>query len=91
MGRLLSDNRHGGVTRGLYMMIKYYLQMKGLMSTLSGGISSLAVFILVSCFIQNHPKLKNSDLNPLLHLGNLFMDFLEFYGFKFDYKKFGIN
>ncbi|KAI3642939.1 hypothetical protein MP228_012494 [Amoeboaphelidium protococcarum] len=86
----LKLDRLGAVNRGLIMLFKYFLFSRGVHSAITGGIGSYAASLMVISFVENHPQLKDSNVNPVLHMGNLFMDFLEFYGQKYMYDKLGI-
>ncbi|EDV94498.1 inactive non-canonical poly(A) RNA polymerase protein Trf4-2 [Drosophila grimshawi] len=70
----------------LVIVLKQFLMLRGLNEVYStGGISSYAITLMCISFLQQHSS-KNDN-----KLGRLLLKFLEFYGRKFDYFKYGIS
>lgn len=78
-------------TRQLSLLIKYYLQQRGLNEVYTGGLGSYAILLMVVSFLQNHKLVKSKKLDPLNNLGVLFFEFLDFYGNKFSNTELAIS
>ncbi|KAI0937395.1 hypothetical protein AcV5_005312 [Taiwanofungus camphoratus] len=76
--------------RYLVLVIKSYLSRLRLNSASNGGLSSYSLICLVISFLQQNPKNMPSDrvLKAVEHesLGNLLMDFFDYYGNDFPYE-----
>ncbi len=72
----------------LIYLLKYFMRQKKLNETFSGGISSFLLFNLVLAFLQYKNKTENG---PGLNLGQILVDFFQFYGFEFNYDEIGIS
>jgi len=72
----------------LMYLLKYFMRQKKLNETFSGGVSSFLLFNLVLAFLQYKNKTETS-IN--LNLGQLLVDFFQFYGFEFNYDEVGIS
>jgi len=72
----------------LMYLLKYFMRQKKLNETFSGGISSFLLFNLLLAFLQYKNK---TDNNTNLNLGQLLVDFYQFYGFEFNYDEVGIS
>lgn len=72
----------------LIYLLKYFMRQKKLNETFSGGVSSFLLFNLVLAFLQYKSKTENT---PSLNLGQLLVDFFQFYGFEFNYDEVGIS
>jgi len=74
----------------LVTMIKHLLCMRGLNEPVNGGIGGFSVICLVVSMLQMMPEVQSRNMDPMHHLGDLFMHFLNFYGNEFNYKKVAI-
>ena len=77
--------------RPLVLMIKLFLQQRGLNEVFTGGIGSFSLTLLVVSFLQLHPRLQHRQIKAEENLGILLIDFLELYGRHFNYPKTGIS
>jgi non-canonical poly(A) RNA polymerase PAPD5/7 len=75
----------------LVTMIKHLLCMRGLSEPVNGGIGGFSVICLVVSMLQLMPEVQSRSMDPMHHLGDLFMAFLDLYGNKFDYKTVAIS
>ena len=80
----------------LIILIKYALRQRELNEIYKGGISSFIVFSLVYYFISYMSKVykykkKNGEKIKPYTLGELLLEFLNFYGKQFNYKELGIS
>ncbi|KAH8389566.1 hypothetical protein KR215_002576, partial [Drosophila sulfurigaster] len=72
----------------LVMVVKQFLQQRGLNEVFSGGISSYSLTIMCVSFLQLHPrKVVASKAN----LGVLLLEFFELYGMRFSYTNIQIS
>ncbi|KAL9097358.1 MAG: hypothetical protein Q9163_006360, partial [Psora crenata] len=74
----------------LVTVIKQFLMMRGLNEVMKGGIGGFSVTCLVTSLLQNMPRVQNGELNPEEHLGELLIEFLDFYGNRLDISRTGI-
>jgi non-canonical poly(A) RNA polymerase PAPD5/7 len=77
--------------RPLVLMIKLFLQQRGLNEVFTGGIGSFSLTLLVVSFLQLHPRLQHRQIRAEENLGVLLIDLLELYGKHFNYSKTGIS
>ena len=78
----------------LLYVLKYLIRQKKLNETFTGGVSSFLLFNLVLAFLQYKNKTEISNFNQnsnQLNLGQLLVDFFQFYGFEFNYDEIGIS
>ncbi|PRP86711.1 PAP-associated domain-containing protein 5-like [Planoprotostelium fungivorum] len=76
----------------LVLVLKQFLQEKSLNNAFMGGLSSYCLVIMTISFLQMRSLNKEPPpLNVRMDLGDLFLEFLEMYGKKFDYEKMGIT
>jgi non-canonical poly(A) RNA polymerase PAPD5/7 len=79
----------------LLYVLKYFIRQKKLNETFTGGVSSFLLFNLVLAFLQYKNKIAYSNINNYnsnqLNLGQLLVDFFQFYGFEFNYDEIGIS
>ncbi|TDG49966.1 hypothetical protein AWZ03_003476 [Drosophila navojoa] len=76
----------------LVMVLKQYLLLQGLNEVYSsGGISSYSVTLMCISFLQQQPLSEAKNCKNDNKLGKLLLKFLDFYGRKFDYFKYGIS
>ncbi|XP_037732708.1 inactive non-canonical poly(A) RNA polymerase protein Trf4-2 [Drosophila subpulchrella] len=75
----------------LVMVLKQYLSLQGLNEVYScGGVSSYALTLMVISFLQQQARL-GKRYNANNKLGLLLLQFLDYYGRKFDFFKYGIS
>ena len=72
-------------------LAKHFLAMRGLSEVHSGGLGGFTVTCLVVSLMQHLPELQSGSMDPMTHLGDLFMLFLELYGVKFNTVMTGIR
>ncbi|GAA6043310.1 hypothetical protein JCM8097_001178 [Rhodosporidiobolus ruineniae] len=80
-----------GVARCLVLLVKAFLAQRGMNEVFTGGLGSYSIICLVISFLQLHPRIQSSTLNPNRNLGLLFVEFLELYGKHFNYDEAGIT
>ncbi|GAA5856907.1 hypothetical protein JCM8547_008458 [Rhodosporidiobolus lusitaniae] len=80
-----------GVARSLVLLVKAFLAQRGMNEVFTGGLGSYSIICLVISFLQLHPRIQTSHLNPNRNLGLLFVEFLELYGKHFNYDEAGIT
>lgn len=73
------------MVRPLVLVLKQFLQDRGLLTAYTGGLSSYSLFLMVTRYLQEQPNLAWSDC------GSLLMGFLDFYGNCFDPRSVGIS
>ena len=66
-------------------VIKQFLLLRGLNEVPTGGLGGFSITCLVTSLLQHMP---NRDQQ---NLGNILLDFFDFYGNRFDYTKIGIR
>ncbi|XP_052858970.1 inactive non-canonical poly(A) RNA polymerase protein Trf4-2 [Drosophila gunungcola] len=75
----------------LVMVLKHFLQLQGLNEVYSsGGVSSYALTLMVISFLQQQ-KRSNKRYASNNKLALLLLQFLDYYGRKFDFFKYGIS
>ncbi|XP_017080009.1 inactive non-canonical poly(A) RNA polymerase protein Trf4-2 [Drosophila eugracilis] len=75
----------------LVMVLKQFLSLQGLNEVYSfGGVSSYALTLMVISFLQQQAR-SNKRYNVNNKLALLLIQFLEYYGHKFDFFKYGIS
>lgn len=74
----------------LLLIIKLMLHQRGLNFSYTGGLSSYSLTLMIVNFFQQHPRV-NVIQNGSSNLGVLLLEFLELYGFTFDYQTYGIR
>lgn len=67
-------------------VIKQFLLLRGLNEVPSGGLGGFSITCLVTSLLQHLP---HGRVDP--NLGSILMDFLDFYGNRFDYETVGIR
>ena len=75
----------------LVMLIKQFLMMRGLNEVVQGGIGGFSVTCLVTSLLQNLPRVQCGDVIPEQHLGEMLLEFLDFYGNQLDIARTGIS
>lgn len=74
----------------LVTAIKQFLMMRGLNEVVNGGLGGFSVTCLVTSLLQNMPRVQTGELVPELHLGEILIEFLDFYGNQMDISRTGI-
>ncbi|OWZ79230.1 DNA polymerase sigma subunit [Cryptococcus neoformans Bt85] len=77
--------------RQLILIVKYFLSQRSMNEVYTGGLGSYSVICMVISFLQLHPKLRRSEINPELNLGTLLIEFFELFGRNFNYNDVGIS
>lgn len=72
-------------------VIKQFLLMRGLNEVVNGGLGGFSVTCLVTSLLQNMPRVQSGDLKPEDHLGEILLEFLDFYGNQMDIARVGIT
>lgn len=72
-------------TRVLSLVLKRFLNNRGLLTTYTGGISSYGLFLLITRYCQEQPYSKGMDV------GGLLLGFLDFFGNYFDPQRVGVS
>ena len=75
----------------ILILLKYILYQKQLNVIQKGGINSYILFHMLYFYIQYLQKMQTNNDDNSLNLGELFIGFLEFYGFNFNHNKLGIS
>ena len=75
----------------LVILIKQFLLMRGLNEVVNGGLGGFSITCLVTSLLQNMPRVQNGDLIPEQHLGEILLEFLDFYGNQLDITRTGIS
>ena len=75
----------------LTMVVKYFLQQRGMHEPFSGGLGSYAISLMMVSFVQNHPAFQMGSDASGYGLGGLLIDFFRFYGVVFNFNDFGID
>ncbi|RHY30802.1 hypothetical protein DYB32_004013 [Aphanomyces invadans] len=65
--------------RPLTLVLKYFLQQRGLNETFKGGVGSFLLQLMVVSFLQ-HKNRNSSYSNSMQDLGHLLVDFFDLYG-----------
>ena len=75
----------------LVTVVKQFLMMRGLNEVMNGGIGGFSVTCLVTSLLQNMPRVQSGEMAPEEHLGEMLIEFLDFYGNRFDISRTGIT
>ena len=67
--------------------IKQFLLMRGMNEVVNGGLGGFSVTCLVTSLLQNMPRVQTGELVPEQNLGDILLEFLDFYGNRFDYTR----
>lgn len=68
----------------LVTLIKQFLLMRGLNEVFTGGLGGFSVTCLVTSLLQNMPAVQSGNLDPSKNLGQILMEFFDFYSNKFN-------
>ncbi|ORX33588.1 hypothetical protein BD324DRAFT_584918 [Kockovaella imperatae] len=77
--------------RQLIVVVKAFLSQRSMNEVYTGGLGSYSVICLVISFLQVHPKLRRSEIDPEKNLGTLLIEFFELYGRNFNYEDVGLS
>lgn len=78
--------------RPLTFVLKYYLASRGLNEPYSGGIGSYMLQLMIVSFLQHRERDSYNNRRPSVYnLGCLLVEFMELYGFDFNYFTTGIS
>ena len=75
----------------LVTIIKQFLMIRGLNDVATGGLGGFSVTCLVTSMLQNMPRVQTGELIPEHHLGEMLIEFLDFYGNQLDIARTGIS
>jgi non-canonical poly(A) RNA polymerase PAPD5/7 len=92
VNRFLKDMHGGGMAlRSLVIIIKAFLNQRGMNEVYTGGLGSYSIVCLAISFLQMHPKIRRGEIDTERNLGVLVMEFFELYGCYFNYEEVGIS
>lgn len=74
----------------LVTIIKQFLMMRGMNEVQHGGLGGFSVTCLVTSLLQNMPRVQSGELIPEQNLGEILIEFLDFYGNQLDTMRTGI-
>lgn len=75
----------------LVAVIKHFLLMRGLNEPVNGGIGGFSVICMVVNLLNQMPQVQSRSMKPEHHLGELLMEFLDYYGNHFQYSTVAIR
>lgn len=75
----------------LVTIIKQFLMMRGMNEVQHGGLGGFSVTCLVTSLLQNMPRVQSGELIPEHNLGEILIEFLDFYGNQLDTTRTGIT
>ncbi|RYO92027.1 hypothetical protein DL766_006617 [Monosporascus sp. MC13-8B] len=75
----------------LVSLIKHFLLMRGLNEPVNGGIGGFSVICLVVHLLDSLPQVQSGSMVPEHHLGELLMEFFDYYGNKLNYETVAIR
>lgn len=70
----------------LVAVIKQFLGMRGLNEPVNGGIGGFSVICMTVHLLNQMPQVQSRSMDPEHHLGEVFMEFLDYYGNKFNHE-----
>ena len=76
--------------RPLTLLLKQFLEMRGLNEVYTGGLGSYAVTCFVLSFLQIHPLVQAGLVRPHENLAVMLMEMFELYGRHFNYEVVGM-
>ncbi|RUS32076.1 hypothetical protein BC938DRAFT_476338 [Jimgerdemannia flammicorona] len=80
-----------GGLRELVLLIKWFLNQRGLNEVYTGGLGSYAIVCMLANFLQIHPKIQSGEIRAIQNLGILLIEFFELYGKAFNYDVVGLK
>ncbi|KAI1482196.1 hypothetical protein K445DRAFT_318962 [Daldinia sp. EC12] len=75
----------------LVAVIKHFLLMRGLNEPVNGGIGGFSVICMVVNLLNQMPQVQSRSMKPEHHLGELLMEFFDYYGNHFQYNTVAIR
>ena len=75
----------------LVVLIKQFLKMRGMSEVVSGGLGGFSVTCMVTSLLQNLPRVQSGEICPEDNLGEMLIEFLDFYGNRMDLARTGLN
>ncbi|KAI0144412.1 hypothetical protein GGR57DRAFT_518011 [Xylariaceae sp. FL1272] len=75
----------------LVAFVKQFLQMRGLNEPVNGGIGGFSVICMVVHLLQTMPQVQSGAMKPEEHMGEILMEFLDYYGNRFQYETVAIS
>ncbi|KAI2602109.1 hypothetical protein GGR54DRAFT_625737 [Hypoxylon sp. NC1633] len=75
----------------LVSIIKHFLVMRGLNEPVSGGIGGFTVICMVVNLLNHMPQVQSKAMIPENHLGEVLMEFFDYYGNKFQFETVAIR
>lgn len=75
----------------LVALIKQFLLMRGLNEPVNGGIGGFSIICMVVNLLNQMPQVQSRSMRPELHLGELLMEFFDYYGNHFQYETVAIR
>ncbi|KAK8001176.1 DNA polymerase sigma subunit [Apiospora marii] len=70
----------------LVAVLKQFLCMRGLNEPVNGGIGGFSVICMVVHLLNQMPQVQSGSMIPEHHLGECLMEFLDYYGNRFNYE-----
>ncbi|KAI0191884.1 hypothetical protein F4808DRAFT_381558 [Astrocystis sublimbata] len=74
----------------LVAVIKHFLLMRGLNEPVNGGLGGFSIICMVVHVLQTMPQVQSRSMTDD-HLGEVLMQFLDYYGNRFNYEKVAIR
>ncbi|KAL7622467.1 hypothetical protein AAE478_007973 [Parahypoxylon ruwenzoriense] len=75
----------------LVAVIKQFLLMRGLNEPVNGGLGGFSVICLVVNLLNQMPQVQSGSMKPEHHLGEVLMEFFDYYGNHFQYETVAIR
>ncbi|KAI2628192.1 hypothetical protein GGS21DRAFT_528210 [Xylaria nigripes] len=75
----------------LVAVIKHFLLMRGLNEPVNGGIGGFTVICMVIHVLQMMPQVQSGSMKAEHHLGEILMEFLDYYGNRFNFETVAIR
>ncbi|KIJ52550.1 hypothetical protein M422DRAFT_776178 [Sphaerobolus stellatus SS14] len=82
---------HVPAIRPLVIFLEALLNRANLNDASTHGLNSYSLLCLVVSFLQQHPRIKDCEIDPSLNLGVLVMEFFELYGRGFSFETVAIS
>eukprot|EP00914_Ancora_sagittata_P019677 GHVO01039228.1.p1 GENE.GHVO01039228.1~~GHVO01039228.1.p1 ORF type:complete len:441 (+),score=43.54 GHVO01039228.1:205-1527(+) len=77
--------------RPLIIIIKLFIQQRGLGETYKGGVGSYLIFVMVLSFLQRQHCSYSESMRRRTTIGHLLYNFFQLYGVDFDYSNVGLS
>ncbi|KAI1106534.1 hypothetical protein F4804DRAFT_330142 [Jackrogersella minutella] len=75
----------------LVAIVKQFLLMRGLNEPVNGGIGGFSVICMVVNLLNQMPQVQSYTMTPEFHLGELLMEFFDYYGNHFQFETVAIR